>query len=292
MTSGHPPGRLLATVDVEIASDRELSAQIDALWRLEEDLRHCPVTWFCTADAAELFANPLRALVRGGHDLGCHGLDHGAWEDYRTMPAERAAQSLHEATVRIESAIGVRPTCFRGPRMTTSVAAQQALRSLGYRADFSVCARRLDFPAASCFSWRWIRVGASPYRPSLSDPFRTADQPDGNDIVVVPLSGFGLPLCSGTLYVLGETAALALAIAARRAQNAPLVYLFHSYEFAPLGSAVDRRPWHQRLYPRQAEKCYQLNRRFLDSLRHRMQLAPVTAREFLREATYAQPAPA
>jgi hypothetical protein len=33
----------------------------------------------------------LRALARRGHAIGCHGLDHGAWEDYRRLDRRRPA---------------------------------------------------------------------------------------------------------------------------------------------------------------------------------------------------------
>ena len=128
-------------------------------------------TWFCTAEAAERFALPLKALVKAGHSIGCHGLDHGEWEDYRLFSPEQAPRVLAEATDRIERAVGVRPRVFPGPRMTTSVATQAALRALGYEADFSVCARRFDLLAASRFNKRWVTTGAAPYQPALDDPF-------------------------------------------------------------------------------------------------------------------------
>ena len=284
MKTARPALPLLITVDVEIAGDRLLCEQTDALWRLGAELSECPATWFCTARAAEQFAQPLRALVADGHEIGCHGLDHGNWKDYRVLSSSTALRTLREATDRIGAAVGVRPRTFRGPRMTTSAKTQDVLRQLGYLADFSVSARRFDFMTASCYEQRWSRTVGTPYRPSASDPFSSVGPARDGELVVVPLSGLGLPLCSGTLYLCGDQLARRIAKTLHRAAVAkrdPLVYLFHSYEFAAMRRGVDHRPMHHRLYPRSPAARYERNHRFLHYLRMSLPTRPLCAASYL-----------
>jgi len=270
---------LLVTVDVEIAHDRDVALQRAVLERLAIEWAGLPATWFCTAAAAEAFSPPLRALARGGHAIGCHGLDHGAWEDYRRLDRQTAGAALRVATDRIERALGVRPVLFRGPRMTTSAATQDILVGLGYLADFSVSAHRFDPFAASAYQFQWLRVPPTPYRPSTANPFRPGHRP----LVVVPLSGRGAPFVSGMLYIVGQQAmrrfGRSLAAHAARA-DAPLVYLFHSYEFTGLATA-DHRPWHHRLYRRDPEERYRLNAALLRWLLGDLGLEASSATQYL-----------
>lgn len=281
MTNATP---LLITVDVEVAHDRELLKQADALWHLAAQQPAMPATWFCTADAAERFAQPLRALAKAGHTIGCHGLNHGEWEDYRLLSPAQALRTLTEATGRIEHAVGVRPRVFRGPRMTTSAATQAALRALGYVADFSVCARRFDLMAASRFNKRWVTTGAAPYRPALDDALRPTGPACAGEFAVIPLSGWGVPLVSGALYLLGQRLMQGLArpmVGAARRAGAPVVYLFHSYEFVDVAGPIDHRPIHHRLYRASAEARWRLNQQFLAGLATRHGLEPVSADQYL-----------
>jgi hypothetical protein len=276
---------LLATIDVEIAYDRDIRAQEKALWRLSSDFRSFPSTWFCTADAAERFAAPLRALSAAGHTIACHGRDHGTWEDYRILPYATIVKTLDEATSRIEAAIGVRPRMFRGPRMTTSESTQAALRQLGYIADFSPCSRRWDFLTASCFSWQWPSTPNSPYRPTSYNAFRRAGPPGADDLVAVPLSGLVLPLCSGTLYLMGEAVTRRLAAALNQHNGSPLVYLFHSYEFCGISHSTDDRPLHHRLFPQDADTRYRSNWKFLTGLQA-SGATPLAASAFIESLGY------
>jgi peptidoglycan/xylan/chitin deacetylase (PgdA/CDA1 family) len=274
------PVPLLVTVDVEIAHDRPLRQQREALYDLRAALTEVPTTWFTTADAAEVFTQPLQRLLAEGHEVGCHGLDHDDQEDYRRLPPARIRTLLTEATIRIEAALGVRPQVFRGPRMTTSVATHAILRDLNYRADFSVCSHRFDPWAASRYSWRWLGVGARPYAPLAADAFR-ADPTAGPDAFqVVPLSGMVLPFISGVLFLIGPGWTQRFAeLLTRRAWRlrAPLVYLFHSYEFVDVSAAGDRRPWHHRLYLRPAEARRRANQALVAHLSEDLRLRAMTS---------------
>ena len=270
---------LLVTVDVEIAHDRDVA--------LQRGTRPPGERVGCTAGDLVLhrrgcrgyFSRPLRALARRGHAIGRHGLDHGAWEDYRRLDRQTAGAALRAATDRIERALGVRPVLFRGPRMTTSAATQDVLVGLGYLADFSVSAHRFDPFAASAYQIQWLRVPPTPYRPSIANPFRPGHQ----SLVVVPLSGYGAPFVSGILYIVGQQAMRRFvgSLAARAARaEAPLVYIYHSYEFTGLATA-DYRPWHHRLYRRDPEERYRLNAALLRWLVGDLGLEASSAAQYL-----------
>lgn len=282
------PTPLLMTVDVEIAHDRDADAQAQALEDLRPFLRGRPTTFFTTADAAERFAAPLRALAGEGHEIGSHGVDHSFEEDYRRLPKDALRRILDESTRRIEAALGVRPRIFRGPRMETSADTQAVLRELGYVADLSVCSRRFDPFASSAYQLDWLRVGPAPYAPSLDSPFARAERPEEEPLTVIPLSGLGLPFVSGTLYLFGEgpTRAFAGALRRRAARaGAPLVYLYHSYEFveSPEGDA-DHRSWHHRLYMGPAARRRAANEALISHMTDALGCRAVTTSAWLAEA--------
>ena len=248
---------LLITMDLELAPDHDLVEQREVLDRLRVDLDELgvPLTIFCTANAAERFAPEVRRLRGAGHEIACHGLHHTAEEDYRRMSPARTRSAIGEATRRLAAVSGERPRSFRGPRMTTSATTQEALTDHGYEADFSVCPRRLDIVTCRGGHWAWLVAPRVQYTPSHASPFRRGDRP----LLVVPLSALGLPLLSGTVYLFGLRATLRLYSRlhrdACRSAGAPLVYLFHSYEFTRL-TARGGQPLHHRLYGRDRQRRY------------------------------------
>jgi peptidoglycan-N-acetylglucosamine deacetylase len=62
--------------------------------------------------AEEKAVTQLRALVTAGHMIGCHGLKHHRLSS--RLPGS-VRRELREAALRIESATGVHPPCFRPP---------------------------------------------------------------------------------------------------------------------------------------------------------------------------------
>jgi len=224
---------LLLTMDLEIARDHDLDEQREVLERLYCDLEKlgARTTVFTTAEAARFYAPEVRNLAARGLEIACHGLDHAVSENYRRMSPEQSRANIQKATQEILRVVGSSPRCFRGPRMTTSVWAQKALLEYGYLADFSVCSRRIDVFTARGGDLQWLFAPRLPYSPSPRSPYRRGNLP----LLVVPLSCLGAPFLSGILYTLGlgtmKTLFRTLLREARRRKK-PIVYLFHSYEFA------------------------------------------------------------
>jgi len=272
---------LFVTLDLEIAPDHDRQRQASVLDDLRSDLAtlRLPITIFTTADAAEEFKAPLRRLAEAGHEIGCHGTDHGPGDDYRKMSAGEAERRIASAVARIEAATGVRPRSFRGPRMTTSVATERALLRHGFVADLSACPQRLDSFRSGTGLLESALAPRRPYRPSARSAYARGDLP----LLAVPLSGALLPFVSGSLYLLGPALTrlfFRLLLAEARATGGTIVYLFHSYEFAAHVARDDRRPVHQRMYVRSPETRY---RRSLDLFRFmtsRRSVAATTAADF------------
>lgn len=271
----------IVTVDVEIAPDHDIDEQEQILDRLRADLQNFPVTWFCTADAAEKFRQPLRRLIGEGHEMGCHGLDHSPADDYRLMNFEEANKAISEATERIEAALEQRPKCFRGPRMTTSNQTQMALAAKGYRADFSVCAQRLDLFTCGGANALWLLSPRGAYHPAEKNPFRRGNLP----IWAVNLSSIGVPFLSGILYLAGlkfMKAFVRVLVAEAHITGNPIVYLFHSYEFARLVH-FGKQPLHQRAYISDRDRRYAMNLALLNYMCALPDVRPMTASKFLEE---------
>lgn len=225
---------LLVTMDVEIALDHELPAQAAAIDGLRSALREMgvPVTAFATSDAAQCFAPQVQGLLADGHEVACHGLSHDETEDFSRMSPAAIRWTLATATRRITAVTGRVPRCFRGPRMTSSAATQQALVEMGYVADFSVCSQRIDLLNSRGGNLGWLSAPRRPYFPAAHSAYRRGSVP----IRVVPLSCVGVPFLSGMLYTAGLPAMRALfrvLLAEGRRTGKPVVYLFHTYEFSP-----------------------------------------------------------
>jgi peptidoglycan-N-acetylglucosamine deacetylase len=135
-------------------------------------------TYFTTGQVAELYPGAVRALVADGHELGCHGVTHTAFD------------SLDEATARweIESSAerlrGFAPvTSFRAPYLRFPEAYVPLLEQAGFALDSSLAKYKRSWhaprsptslariPATMTSSMlrlpRWIR---NPWLRTFSDP--------------------------------------------------------------------------------------------------------------------------
>jgi peptidoglycan-N-acetylglucosamine deacetylase len=67
-------------------------------------------TYFTTGEVAERFPNAVRALVDAGHELGCHGVTHTAFDE---MDEATARWEIRESARRLRDVAPV--TSFRAP---------------------------------------------------------------------------------------------------------------------------------------------------------------------------------
>ena len=126
-------------------------------------------TFFFTGDAAQ--KNPeVVAMVRdAGHEIGAHSLYHETVGDQLfDIPGmipplpEEVFHRLERNTEIIEKIAGVRPSCFRSPRLFGSTAVCTALEDLGYHADAS-------------YPMYYYRERLEPYHPSREDWTKVGD---------------------------------------------------------------------------------------------------------------------
>lgn len=268
-------------MDLEVASDHDFEEQASALERLTIDLERLglPTTVFSTANAAARFGKPLIRLARAGHEVGCHGLTHAPTENYRVLPPQEARTMIGEATESLRVSVSETPTSFRGPYMSTSVAAQRALLDRGYLFDFSVCAQRVDVLTARGASLGWLRAPRCPYHPSTSSPYVRGALP----LWVVPLRSFGAPFISALLYLGGLSLARRFfdaLLAESRQSGAPIVYIFHSYEFSSRREGnPNAGPIYHRLYLNDRSERYRRNLALFEYMMRPGEVRPITARE-------------
>ncbi len=124
----------------------------------------CPATFLFTGrEALSHRATIERVLSGGGHEIGCHGMQHEALgAEVFSMPGESPVLEeevrgrIEIATRVVEAASGVRPRSFRAPRMFGSTRVLRVLDELGYVVDSSL-------PAYA------IGKGLRPYHPSEYD---------------------------------------------------------------------------------------------------------------------------
>jgi peptidoglycan/xylan/chitin deacetylase (PgdA/CDA1 family) len=69
-----------------------------------------PATYFTTAEVATRFPEAVRALVRAGHELGCHGVTHTAFD---TLDEPTARQEIMDSARLLRTFAPV--TSFRAP---------------------------------------------------------------------------------------------------------------------------------------------------------------------------------
>lgn len=91
------------------------------------------VTCFCTGEVAARYPEAIRAILSGGHELGCHGHTHTRFD----------RMSRHDAVAEIRAASGVLRSfgapveSFRAPNLQMPVEFLPLLSDAGYRRDSS-----------------------------------------------------------------------------------------------------------------------------------------------------------
>lgn len=92
------------------------------------------VTFFCVAEIAAENAGILREILRRGHALGCHGLDH---ELLTEKDLAQFVAETREARAMIEAAAGAPVTGYRASCFTMERDKLDAIRELGFTYDSS-----------------------------------------------------------------------------------------------------------------------------------------------------------
>ncbi|MBR1821174.1 MAG: polysaccharide deacetylase family protein [Clostridia bacterium] len=91
-------------------------------------------TFFCVAEIAAENAGILREILRRGHAVGCHGLDH---ELLTNKSLEQFIEETRAAKAMIETAAGAPVTGYRAPCFTMERDKLDAIRELGFFYDSS-----------------------------------------------------------------------------------------------------------------------------------------------------------
>ena len=91
-------------------------------------------TFFCVAEIADENAGLLRELLRRGHAVGCHGLDH---ELLTEKSLDQFVGETRKAKAMIEAAAGREVTGYRASCFTLERDKLEALRQMGFRYDSS-----------------------------------------------------------------------------------------------------------------------------------------------------------
>ena len=92
------------------------------------------VTFFCVGEIADENAAILREIVRRGHALGCHGLDH---ELLTNKSLDQFVDETRRARAMVEAAAGRRITGYRASCFTMERDKLDALREMGFTYDSS-----------------------------------------------------------------------------------------------------------------------------------------------------------
>lgn len=138
-----------------------------------------PATCFCTGEVAERYPDAVRAIVAGGHELGCHGHTHTRF-DHMSDPEARGEIERSSAVLR---RFGAPVSSFRAPNLQLPGRHLALLEAAGYERDSSLGKHKLAYyrrrtatslrriPASTTSSVlrldRWFR---DPFLLSLASP--------------------------------------------------------------------------------------------------------------------------
>ena len=98
------------------------------------DAEGVKVTFFCVAEIAAENAGILREILRRGHALGCHGLDH---ELLSNKDMDTFIEETRRAKAMIEAAADAPVTGYRASCFTMERDKLEAIRELGFTYDSS-----------------------------------------------------------------------------------------------------------------------------------------------------------
>jgi peptidoglycan/xylan/chitin deacetylase (PgdA/CDA1 family) len=99
-------------------------------------------TYFTTSEVADRYPGAVRAVLDGGHELGCHGVTHTAFDRMDEATAEREIE--HSARVLRRFA---RVTSFRAPYLRFPEAFVPLLERHGFALDSSLAKYKRSYRA-------------------------------------------------------------------------------------------------------------------------------------------------
>ncbi|MDQ3020668.1 MAG: polysaccharide deacetylase family protein [Bacteroidota bacterium] len=261
---------LLITMDLEIARDHNINEQKTILEIINSDFKQIglPLTIFLTSDSIDRFNESILKYDSGLNEFGIHGLNHGIDENYKLLSEEIIRSNIDYSYNKIIHCLNRKAETFRGPFNSTSSITQKVLFEKGFRSDFSVCSQRIDFMNSKGGDIRWLISPRVPYHPSEKSVYIRGHSP----LWVVPLSCLGFPFISSMLYIFGlkfMKMFFRILLKESLATNKPIVYLFHSYEFAGDVKLEDSKRFNlnnsflHKFYISDVKKRYELNIRLL-----------------------------
>lgn len=280
---------VLITIDLETAKDHELIEQGEIFVRLYKELNELGIstTSFVTSEFATRFSEQLQASSLYKNEFGLHGRDHSVKENYSQMTMNEIRSKIHASCGVISEVTQSALCCFRGPFMSTSSSTQQVLIENNFKADYSVCSQRIDYMNSRGGSLSWLFSPRTVYHPSISNPYKRGELP----LWVIPLSCFGIPFISGIMYIFGLRFMkhfFRLLLEESLRTGKPIVYLFHTYEFAkPIiesnqGLVDSRKSIIHSLYIHDRKKRYEMN---LDLIKYMLSFDGV---HFFKNSDYLQ----
>jgi peptidoglycan/xylan/chitin deacetylase (PgdA/CDA1 family) len=110
---------------------RGVEQGLPKLLDLLERLR-IPATFFTTGDVARKYPDAVRAVLAGGHELGCHGMTHTA---FTSMERDVARAEIEESAAILRTFAPV--TSFRAPYLRFPDSYLDMLESAGFTLDSS-----------------------------------------------------------------------------------------------------------------------------------------------------------
>ena len=103
------------------------------------------VTYFTTSEVANRYPEAIRALVRDGHELGCHGVSHTAFD---TLDEPAAWREITESAERLRTFAPV--TSFRAPYLRFPEAYVRLLEDAEFTLDSSLAKYKWSYRAPRC----------------------------------------------------------------------------------------------------------------------------------------------
>ena len=224
---------VLVTYDVHVHAMHHAADVERYLERVlaEHDRIGLKASFLVPAEAARLMPSAVRALLREGHQVGCHGLTHRE-EYYDTMPVRAQEETLRRATREIEDVIQQRVTFFRAPVFKISGTTIRVLEELGYEADLSMNSQRLGILSSDVTNVTWLAAPRRPYHPSRGRAWRRG----ASKLWEIPLPCLGFPFMVNTQQVFGAAfmrAFFRVLHVEARISGGPIVYMLHPEDLCP-----------------------------------------------------------